>query len=1630
MFNLWPLSLLPELVLGEQLRALESTASNKNASVAASASLTVSIETELVSIRSFFNPDATGGYRDGSISGFTDGCLISYSRGNASNSPHPFRGSLAGSRITQRIPGSYAPSHGEAYWAWLETTVSDVRLYLSSGSDNDGQGAGPHFTTGALAVLGIALKSADGHIISFLLSSFADTAEPYETTVADLVAAGQFTQAEYTACRDGFIAGGGQVVIVDTSNSNVDWANLNFIAIHSADVALDASASLASITSAEREELYVAHNVDASTAASLSVTIAATLIARETVDVEVLASAGLTADAEISINIPLLEYADWSAPDGRHTLVLILIAAGSNDLWDATNANGENGELVDNTNAAHDDVLVSDIQVSRVRWQNGQLIVNSIGGAQFSAYFSGSAPSFAAAAVHLKTRSALATFTIVEPDELLAAGGHFLTLGPGSADDISVVESINTDDRFLLAFTMPAVDVSAEVAVSASLTAEIAAEVYGPYVDAAVSVSASLTAEIRVFLDTQTFDTSGAVPSGGGLDWTGSVAINGSLVVGGGPAFLRRLRYDGATDFLFVQTSSTSAGSPTEAGPDFTAEVEEHGVFTLHQTGGPGSLAESISFDGPAAAGSVASDATEPYKWRPSNLTALRTWVNQLTAGTQVSLTIEAIQSHDIAVSASAALASSAAAGIVEPIDVDASLAVASGALVGTIAAIAEEAGVDIVVSASGALTASVAAEMVEPIDVDASLAVTSGALSGTVAAIAEQAGVDVLVSASGALTASVAAEMVEPIDVDASLAVTSGALSGTVAAIVEVAAVLAAVSASGSLSGTVAATAETTYVDASSVGVTTAALATQLTTVVGLVPPTGVLENVVQARIGNRNASPITDAPTLDNHGRIPPSSLRISKGVNSQGTANFQIVTFSDQLGTTKPIRGDVVVITARKHDEPLVDGHDFRSYLEGLSPTTFYGCDEGYERGAVPAGFARHYANGADFDMPGGNDPYTAHLFVRFDDISTRSTFYIEGRSQVTGNTTRQWRVSFPANDQVRLDLFTGTQRTRRTYDVGADFSAHSTFYQIAVRVDASGGVSFVFDGDVIQPSASSMTPVSGYPETIPDDTLRVDSQHNGAVVDEVSFWNSIVDDDDLKTLHTIRGVRRLFGGLVRAPIVDPIGNGDLSMVTVNCKSFATRAHELKIEGYVRTLTDESVGELAKTIVNDHMADEGISLAGVRDATAIKGDVWDYISPGQAFSRICEQANAVWCIDDYRTLWIVGRDSIYDGGFLIQESDLLKPTLIEDDRRLRTVQTVIGGSPQSGQERDSFTGDSSTREFRLQFRLDRIIEVSINGVSVDLSATNAEWSIDTKRSIIKQAASATPLDNTQELSVLYNYNFPIVVTRTNSTALAKYGKIHAVHTDSSLDRVDLAENVAETMLDRHDAPTLIVRAGVKPGAVFELREGWGMNASFPKLQLPYTLYLIDRINISLNGFLLMYGVDLLSRDHEPRYEDFWTGLQRRPIPSELTARIASTTSTPGITPEQLGVEGLRLPVVLGGHEYSKVRKTSWTRVPGTGIAVLNAARLPSNLVQWYLTAQCFGGTTAQFRLYNKTLSQQVGLAVQTSTTDADIVFHRRLTLSSGINEYELQCRCTSAAVRGAGVAGWGSAIDVGDF
>ena len=126
-----------------------------------------------------------------------------------------------GYRHVQRLPPSIVVGTADGYLCRLNfSTANGIYLYLGLVSSEGGGVAGPNLVESVRTSLGIAVRAANGTVGKWRISSLSNDSpsEPYRWTGASIP----------SALVNALKAANAQVVLVDISNTNVNWDNLTF----------------------------------------------------------------------------------------------------------------------------------------------------------------------------------------------------------------------------------------------------------------------------------------------------------------------------------------------------------------------------------------------------------------------------------------------------------------------------------------------------------------------------------------------------------------------------------------------------------------------------------------------------------------------------------------------------------------------------------------------------------------------------------------------------------------------------------------------------------------------------------------------------------------------------------------------------------------------------------------------------------------------------------------------------------------------------------------------------------------------------------------------------------------------------------------------------------------------------------------------------------------------------------------------------------------------------------------------------------------------------------------------------------------------------------------------------------
>ena len=177
---------------------------------------------------SFFDSSVVAGSGDPDVPDSTPGCKLAHDS-RPTGAATPINGP-AGRVAARRLPPGDVDGAADAFVGLLALRAStNLRVRLDVSATGSGSGAGPQLAGAAKAAYGIAWRAHDGATAKIAVSDAVaiDTDEPYDWNWDD-GDAGFPSDADWTALRNAFASGGGQVVIVDRTHPNVDWDNLQF----------------------------------------------------------------------------------------------------------------------------------------------------------------------------------------------------------------------------------------------------------------------------------------------------------------------------------------------------------------------------------------------------------------------------------------------------------------------------------------------------------------------------------------------------------------------------------------------------------------------------------------------------------------------------------------------------------------------------------------------------------------------------------------------------------------------------------------------------------------------------------------------------------------------------------------------------------------------------------------------------------------------------------------------------------------------------------------------------------------------------------------------------------------------------------------------------------------------------------------------------------------------------------------------------------------------------------------------------------------------------------------------------------------------------------------------------------
>ena len=513
-----------------------------------------------------------------------------------------------------------------------------------------------------------------------------------------------------------------------------------------------------------------------------------------------------------------------------------------------------------------------------------------------------------------------------------------------------------------------------------------------------------------------------------------------------------------------------------------------------------------------------------------------------------------------------------------------------------------------------------------------------------------------------------------------------------------------------------------------------------------------------------------------------------------------------------------------------------------------------------------------------------------------------------------------------------------------------------------------------------------------------------------------------------------VVRMFGGLVINPDSTILPGGRWLQTEVQLTSYASRLDELLIEDFYRTTTGNTITDEAINLISRYAPTENFDSFGATASEVADPAVFDHVPISDAFNEFIKQNNGAWDVSEFRDLMLAAPNQLVIYPTTLEYDDHIKDLKRRSDRQnLRSTQIVIGGSPQSGERRQDFITDGVTREFKLQYRPERVKDVSINGIGQSFDTdqgANPQWVINLERGTLVQRASDATRPRGDNLTTIYDFNFPIVAKAENSRAVSRYRRIYSVIQNAAADTLEVAERQANREL-RHEHPTVTLDAQCVPGRTTGLREGMMAPLVVPQYGINGERWLVDSIGITSIGRKLIYNsVEFQRTHHESLFNEQYRKARRLTEPTQPLEGIRrQTAGGHTITPEVLATKGTQLPAQLGGASRGVIRDTDWVNIPEFVIARLNGDELPTAIIVWLCNARVSAeGIRGFIRLFNDTGGNPVGPVVEITNVSALPIIVPNITLNANLNDYVLQGRKIGGTSR-QGLYVWGGQLEAAE-
>ena len=515
-------------------------------------------------------------------------------------------------------------------------------------------------------------------------------------------------------------------------------------------------------------------------------------------------------------------------------------------------------------------------------------------------------------------------------------------------------------------------------------------------------------------------------------------------------------------------------------------------------------------------------------------------------------------------------------------------------------------------------------------------------------------------------------------------------------------------------------------------------------------------------------------------------------------------------------------------------------------------------------------------------------------------------------------------------------------------------------------------------------------------------KVDATSATGLLDEWGFWKDEDPDDNILReafvdLFERTWYYREFGGYIFG-FKDKTWRGPLNahIVKLPLVGYGSRLDDNFVSHEYGTGTGQSVRAVVQDVLERSDQSPFFTSNGVALEDAVTRTLYSEESAMNILRDLAEQQAAIVIVDSWREVTMTRRATIEHSDIVFDNTNIRVISRSSTPRFFANRVIVVGRGDEIPYDQYE-TANGSDRGWDLVQPIERLLEVTANGVMQSFDGSTPTWTVNADQQRISVVTGMpTPADGVV-LKFTYITTSSIVARADNTDSQQVLG--YAVTKKYQFDNIrtlDEARIRAQALLDRHDQPFEEFVLDTKSRAIIdrEIRPGTSATFNFPRYNLNGTNLMIESVetildNTSRDSHEAVRRIKATALDYQGDSSGYWRSLQQNRPPTPRP--VAPTTNDPDqiiVRPTNLA-ELSGVPIQLGGNSQVGATSADWHTPDGA-----NRVRVNGHLLRFPLSLSFMGrcwpddvpigtGEQLELRLYNFTDSVAIGSAVAITTT-----------------------------------------------